>query len=101
MDIVPTDTTASNPPKEQFLGELIRFAIIAILIVFPIRLFVAQPFIVSGASMEPTFENGQYLIIDEITYRLDDPQRRKHPEQDEDFTPRDVENARTLLPPSS
>jgi len=65
-----------NPPKKgQSIWELVRFALIAIAIVVPIRLFVAQPFIVSGSSMVPTFENGQYLIIDEISYRLDSPKR--------------------------
>lgn len=75
MDTNLSETPPSVPPQEHFFGELIRFAIIALLIVFPIRLFVAQPFIVAGASMEPTFENGQYLIVDEITYRLGEPER--------------------------
>lgn len=61
--------------KGQEFWELARFAIIAIAIVVPIRIFIAQPFIVSGSSMVPTFENGQYLIIDEISYRLNNPKR--------------------------
>lgn len=63
------------PSKENVVTDLVRFAVIAMLIVFPIRLFIAQPFIVAGASMEPTFENGQYLIVDELTYRLGEPER--------------------------
>jgi len=59
----------------QALWELTRFTIIAIAIVIPIRLFIAQPFVVSGSSMYPTFENGQYLIVDEISYKFKDPQR--------------------------
>lgn len=55
--------------------EIIRFAVIAFLIVIPIRLFVAQPFVVSGSSMVPTFQDGQYLIVDEISYRLGEPKR--------------------------
>lgn len=55
--------------------ELIRFAIVALLIVVPIRAFVAQPFIVSGSSMYPTFEDGNYLIVDEISYRFEKPHR--------------------------
>lgn len=55
--------------------ELLQFAIIAILIVIPFRIFVAQPFIVNGSSMDPTFENGQYLIVDELTYRFNNPNR--------------------------
>ena len=58
-----------------FFSELIRFVFIAVFIVLPIRIFVAQPFIVSGASMDPTFESGEYLIVDEISYRFENPQR--------------------------
>ena len=61
--------------KEKSGWELLRFGIIALLIVIPIRLFVAQPFIVSGASMDPTFQDKNYLIVDEISYRLEDPKR--------------------------
>ena len=61
--------------SENFFTELLKFALIAAAIVVPIRLFVAQPFIVSGASMDPTFSNGQYLIVDELSYRLQDPAR--------------------------
>ena len=53
--------------------DFIKFTVIAVLIVIPIRLWIAQPFIVSGASMEPTFDNGNYLIIDEISYRFEKP----------------------------
>lgn len=65
-------------PQEQsdsFFTELLKFVVIAAVIVLPVRLFVAQPFIVSGESMSPTFENGEYLIVDELTYRLDAPKR--------------------------
>lgn len=55
--------------------NLIFFALIVMLIVLPIRLFVAKPFIVSGASMFPTFDTWHYLIIDQLTYRLEPPQR--------------------------
>jgi signal peptidase I len=64
--------------KSSILGsawELIKFGIIAALIVVPIRMLVAQPFIVSGSSMLPTFENGDYLIVDEISYKFNEPQR--------------------------
>ncbi len=43
--------------------------------VFLIRSFLIQPFLVSGASMEPNFSDGNYLIIDEITYRFRSPER--------------------------
>ncbi len=60
--------------KESF-WELARFVLLAVIMVVPIRIFIAQPFIVSGSSMVPTFEDGEYLIIDEISYRLNNPQR--------------------------
>jgi signal peptidase I len=61
--------------SENFFTELLKFALIAIVVVVPIRLYVAQPFIVSGASMYPTFENGEYLIVDELSYHLGEPER--------------------------
>jgi signal peptidase I len=66
-----------NPKAEegQSFWELIRFVIVAIAIVIPIRVFVAQPFVVSGLSMVPTFQDGEYLIVDEISYRFEEPKR--------------------------
>lgn len=66
---------ASHNNQESFFSEVIKFALIALVIVLPIRLFVAQPFIVSGSSMVPTFKNGEYLIVDELTYRFETPDR--------------------------
>ncbi len=60
---------------ESYLKELLRFAVIAIPLVFFIRVFIVQPFIVSGESMDPTFKSGQYLIVDELTYHFEDPKR--------------------------
>lgn len=69
-----TDTTSQSEKKEQHpLTEIIQFALIALIIVIPIRYFVAQPFIVSGASMENTFHSGEYLIVDQLSYRFEDP----------------------------
>ncbi|MGB4076652.1 MAG: signal peptidase I [Minisyncoccia bacterium] len=57
------------------LREIAILVFLAVLIVLPIRAFVAQPFIVEGESMVPTFSDSDYLIIDEFTYRLEDPKR--------------------------
>ena len=60
---------------KQLFWELVRFTAIVLLVVIPIRVFIAEPFVVSGSSMVPTFENGNYLIIDKISYKFSDPQR--------------------------
>lgn len=64
-----------QPRQENFIKEIVKFTIIALLIVIPIRAYVAQPFIVSGASMDPTFATGQYLIVDQISYDIHEPAR--------------------------
>jgi signal peptidase I len=64
-----------EPKKENFFIEIFKFAIIALVIVVPFRLYVAQPFIVSGESMSPTFETGEYLIVDQLTYHFEAPKR--------------------------
>src|SRR3989338_1904124 len=72
------EVVEEKKPAEKKAGswwELVRFALIALLIVIPVRILVAQPFVVSGSSMQPTFENGDYLIIDELSYRLSLPKR--------------------------
>lgn len=54
----------------ESIWEALKFALITIAIVIPVRAYVAQPFIVSGSSMVPTFENGEYLVIDELSYHF-------------------------------
>ncbi len=68
----------NTPPAKKsgsFIKEVLIYAIIALVIVVPIRLWIAQPFVVSGDSMDTTFANGQYLIIDELSYELGSPNR--------------------------
>ena len=59
----------------SFTWEVAKIVIIALAIVVPIRYFLFQPFFVKGQSMEPNFDDGDYLIIDELTYRLRSPER--------------------------
>lgn len=55
--------------------ETIKVVIISFAIILPIRFFLIQPFYVEGASMEPSFHTKEYLIIDEISYRFENPSR--------------------------
>jgi signal peptidase I len=80
MEDTKTPHSQSHPPHshekpQNALIEIVKLSLIALIIVFPVRFFIAQPFIVSGASMEPTFHNGQYLIIDQLSYRFEKPTR--------------------------
>jgi signal peptidase I len=61
--------------KGSFIKEVLMYAVIALVVVVPIRLWIAQPFVVSGDSMDDTFENGQYLIINELSYEIGKPSR--------------------------
>ncbi len=71
----------SNDSKKEkssglsFVYEMIKIAIIAIAIIIPVRYFLIQPFFVRGDSMFPTLHNGDYLIVNEITYDLSKPAR--------------------------
>lgn len=58
-----------------FVWDFLKIILIALVIIIPVRYFVFQPFIVSGSSMEPNYHNGEYLIIDELSYHLSDPKR--------------------------
>ncbi len=55
--------------------EVLEIAVIAVAAVYIVRTFFVQPFLVSGSSMVPTFENGDYVLVDEFTYRIRPPER--------------------------
>ena len=58
-----------------FVWEITKMVVISLAIIIPVRYFLIQPFYVKGASMEPNFHDHEYLIIDEISYRFNEPQR--------------------------
>ncbi len=45
------------------------------IIILPVRTFLAEPFMVSGSSMIPNFHDKDYLIVDRLSYRIHNPQR--------------------------
>ncbi len=57
--------------KDRFWTKIVVF----MLIVIGLRLFVIDPFLVNGSSMEPTFDNSDYVIVDKLSYGLRMPKR--------------------------
>jgi len=69
------DVVQDKKSAVRFLFELIQIAAISLAIIIPVRYFLIQPFYVKGASMEPNFFDHEYLIIDELSFRLRQPER--------------------------
>jgi signal peptidase I len=59
----------------ESVWEIFKTVLICLAIILPIRYYIAQPFYVKGASMEPNFHEHDYLLVDEISYRLGSPKR--------------------------
>ena len=72
-----TDFEIPSAPKKErgIFSEMIRFIFLALIIVIPIRAFIAQPFVVQGSSMDPTFATSDYLIVDQLSYNIREPHR--------------------------
>ncbi len=70
MQNVPSPVAAKGSQS-----SLIVYTVIALGLALFIRFFIAAPYVVSGASMEPTFDNWHYLIIDRLTYDVHEPRR--------------------------
>jgi len=64
-----------NDTSKSWLRELTEFFILLFVIIIPFRIFVAEPYIVSGISMSQTYETGHYLIINKFWHRLSETER--------------------------
>ena len=60
---------------KSIFGDLLKYLAVAFIVMLPVRLFLIQPFIVSGNSMAPAFTDGNYLVIDELYTQHETPQR--------------------------
>lgn len=81
-----------NTKKEllAFIWETVKVVVISLAIILPIRYYLVQPFFVKGASMEPNFEDGDYILVDELSYYLRDVKRGevvifRYPQQPSQF----------------
>lgn len=82
MDQNPNQQTPTPPAPNttlkaagSFIWDLVKILVIALVIIIPFRTFVAEPFVVSGSSMQPTFQNHDYLIVNRLAYITGQPQR--------------------------
>jgi signal peptidase I len=62
-------------PSTPWWRELIETFLPAVAIVLAINLFLAQPRVVHGQSMEPNLHENQRVIVDLVTYHFRAPQR--------------------------
>lgn len=53
----------------------ILLTIVIVLVVFGVMHTTVQSFEVDGSSMEPSFSDNQYLLVDKVTYRFGSPDR--------------------------
>lgn len=84
-DITSYQTTEPNlePAPEKhpakgivtFIVEFFQTALKVVIIVAVLRVFIIQPFYVRGESMVPNFEEGEYLVVEKISYRVVKPKR--------------------------
>jgi len=59
----PESKTINWGKVKSFFKEVIIFVVIAVFIVLPFRMYVAEPYLVDGRSMYPSFNTGDYLIV--------------------------------------
>ncbi|OGG50182.1 signal peptidase I [Candidatus Kaiserbacteria bacterium RIFCSPHIGHO2_01_FULL_54_36] len=73
-DPVMQNSSSLDTPKSSKKG-LVAYTIVALGLALFIRFFIAAPYVVSGASMEPGFDDWNYLIVDRLSYNLTEPKR--------------------------
>jgi signal peptidase I len=57
----------------SIIWEALEVVCVAFLPLFISYQFLARPFLVQGASMEPNFHDGNYLVVDIVSYRFENP----------------------------
>ena len=70
-----TPSDAAHATSTGSSRSLVGYTAVALGLALVIRFFVAAPYVVSGASMEPNFQDWNYLIVDRVSYDIGSPQR--------------------------
>jgi len=55
--------------------DVLKFLIGVVIVAFLLKSFVFQPFVVEGISMEPSYHDKEYLIVNKIVYIVGKPER--------------------------
>jgi signal peptidase I len=64
-----------KPQSRSALREVVETLLFTLLIYLLIRTFLFENYRVVGSSMTPTLENGEFLVVNKLDYRLHQPQR--------------------------
>lgn len=64
----------SKKAKNEIV-EWLKAIVIALVLVILIRWLLFKPFVVDGPSMQPNFETGERVIVNEILYDIREPKR--------------------------
>jgi signal peptidase I len=69
----------------SFIWEVVKTISGLLLFLLFFRFYIYQPFTISGSSMEPSFHDKEYIVVNEFSYHIGNPQRGdvvifKHPE---------------------
>ncbi len=59
----------------SFFLDIIETVVIALSIFLVVYLFLLQPHQVNGQSMVPTFQSGEYVLTDKVSYKIGNPER--------------------------
>lgn len=72
--VVSSADSSLDTPQESW-SSFFLYLVIAVALALLVRTYIIAPYIVIGASMEPSFYQYHYLLIDKLSYRFNEPQR--------------------------
>lgn len=82
---LPVEPTSEKPPVSflnritkqiiNFFMDFLETIVVSLSIFVVVYLFLIQPHEVKGSSMEPNFQNNEYILTDKISYRFNNPKR--------------------------
>ena len=58
-----------------FFLDIVEVVVFAIAIFLFVYLLILQPHKIKGASMEPNYHSGEYLLTEKVSYRFNEPER--------------------------